>query len=437
MEHSNLRPPGRKGLVWLVLAALAVLAYAPAQSLPFISDDYVHIQLARGFGGPDGWPDLLRDPLYRCRAVSNVVSYYVDRWFGVEPFAFNLTSLLMHIGNTFLVAALGMWRPIGWRVSIPAAAFFAVAEGHQEAVIWFAASPELNVFTFVLLAFLFWVKWLQDERRPAVLYAGALLAFLAALFSKESAVAFVGLQAAGILYSERTRPRDWLAIAPFAAMSAVYFLLAWSARSTHLHFNDGTFSVSAPFWITLPNSLLRMLWIWGVAALAVLWGFRRKAAVLPVLGIALLWAVITLFPYSFLTYMPRVPSRHTYLPSLGLALLVGAAAAVLYAELWPRRRAVVALLAAAVIAHNAGYLWTRKQHQFRERARITTELVELARRTNGPILVECFPRALTIAEQAVELEAGQPKERLIFRNPPGCTTWRYTALEEKAAAAGN
>jgi hypothetical protein len=180
-----------------------------------------------------------------------------------------------------------------------------------------------------------------------------------------------------------------------------------------------------------------MLWIWGVAALAVLWWFRRKVSVWPVLGVALLWAVITLAPYSFLTYMPRVPSRHTYLPSLGLALLVGAAAAVLYTEVWPRRKAVVALLACAVVLHNIGYLWTRKQHQFRERARITTELVELARKTRGPILVECFPRALTIAEQAVELEAKQPKERLIFRNPPGCTTWRYTALEDTPIARGN
>jgi hypothetical protein len=437
MEELNLQPSGRSGVVWLILAALACIAYAPAQFLPFISDDYVHIQLARGFGGPDGWPDLLRDPLYRCRAVSNVVSYYVDRWFGVQPLAFNLASLMMHILNTALVAALGVWKPVGWRISIPAASFFAVAEGHQEAVIWFAASPELNVFTFVLVAFLCWVQWLQTDRRTVALYAGALFAFLAALFSKESAVAFVGLQAVGILYTDRTRPRDWLAIAPFAAMSAVYFLLAWSARSTHLHFNDGTFSLSAPFWITLPNSLLRMLWIWGVAALVVLWRFRRRASVLPVLGIALLWAVVTLFPYSFLTYMPRVPSRHTYLASLGLALLVGAAAAVLYTELWPRRRAVLATLAAAVIVHNVGYLWTRKQHQFRERARITTELVELAKKTGGPILVECFPRALAIAEQAVELEAKQPKERLIFRNPSGCTTWRYTALEEGSAAAGN
>lgn len=420
--------------VLLILAVFAALAYFPAQFLPFISDDYVHIRLARNWGGPEGWADLLRDPLYRCRAVSNVISYYVDRWFGVAPLAFNLTSLVLHILNTLLVAALGLWRPIGWRISVPAAAFFAVAEGHQEAVIWFAASPELNVFTFVVIAFLCWVVWLQSERRRAGLYLACVAAFLAALLSKESAVAFVGLQALGILFTDRARRRDWLAIAPFAAISAGYFLLAWSARSSHLHFNDGTFSLSAPFWITLPNSLARMLWIWGIVALGVLWWRRRSAAVLPVIGIALLWAVITLGPYSFLTYMTRVPSRHTYLASAGLALLVGAAASVLAAEFWPRRRLILTLAAAAVVVHNAGYIWTRKQQQFKERARVTTELVDLVRKTRGPILVDCFPYALDIAEYAVELEAGQPRDRLIFQKSPGCTAWRYTALADGSAS---
>jgi hypothetical protein len=422
----------------VLLTILAALAYTPAQFLPFISDDYVHIEIARGYGGPDGWPDLLRDPLYRCRAVSNVVSYYVDRWFGVEPLAFRLTSLLFHIVNTMLVAALGLWKPAGWRISLPAAAFFAVAEGHQEAVIWFAASPELNVFTFVMLSFLFWVAWLQSERRPAGLYAASLVSFVVALFSKESAVAFVGLQAVGIVFTDRSRRRDWLGIAPFVAISAVYFLLAWAARSSHLHFNDGTFSLFAPFWITLPNSLMRMLWIWGLLALAVLWWFRRRTSVWPVVAVSLLWAAITLGPYSFLTYMPRVPSRHTYLPSAGLALLVGAAGSVLAAEFWPRRRAVVAAIAALMVLHNVGYIWTRKQRQFRERARVTTELVELAKKTQGQIIVDCFPHALTIAESAVELEAKQPRERLVFRSTPGCTTWQYTAMNTVASdIAGN
>jgi hypothetical protein len=352
----------------------------------------------------------------------------------VTPLAFNLTSLALHILNTFLVAALGVWKPIGWRISIPAAAFFAIAEGHQEAVIWFAASPELNVFTFILLGFICWVAWLQSERRSAWLYTGCVAAFLAALLSKESAVAFVGLQAVGVWYNGRARRWDWLAIAPFAGMAAVYFLLAWMARSNHLHFRDGTFSLAAPFWITLPNSLLRMLWIWGIAALGVLWRFRRSAPVTPIVGIALLWSVITLGPYSFLTYMTRVPSRHTYLASAGLALLVGAAASVLAAEFWPRRRAMLAALAAIVVVHNAGYLWTRKQQQFLERSRATTELVELARKTRGPIVVECFPYALDVAEGAIELEARQPKERLIFQTSSGCKTWKYTATEDGTAS---
>jgi hypothetical protein len=39
------------------------------------------------------------------------------------------------------------------------------------------------------------------------------------------------------------------------------------------------------------------------------------------------WMTLGLLHYSFLTYMTRVPSRHTYLAAAGLALLVGWAAA--------------------------------------------------------------------------------------------------------------
>ena len=39
----------------LVLASLAVLAYLPALDSPFISDDYVQIDLARHYGPVSGW----------------------------------------------------------------------------------------------------------------------------------------------------------------------------------------------------------------------------------------------------------------------------------------------------------------------------------------------------------------------------------------------
>ena len=85
--------------------------------------------------------------------------------------------------------------------------------------------------------------------------------------------------------------------------------------------------------------------------------------------------VVSLLPYSFLTYMPVVPSRHTYLAGVGLSLIV-AAGFVALREQPGSRRSVVAGVALLILLHNFSYLWIRKQRQYIERAEPTELLVE-------------------------------------------------------------
>src|SRR5262245_10751009 len=124
------------------LAALSLLAYFPALSLPRISDTYLQIQLGRQWGPIDAWGELFRDPLYRCRATSIVLTWWLERLFGMSQALLNWSQLILHVLGVWLVHAFGAIRGIGWKLSFAAAAFFAVYEGHQEAVIWFAAIPE-------------------------------------------------------------------------------------------------------------------------------------------------------------------------------------------------------------------------------------------------------------------------------------------------------
>jgi hypothetical protein len=409
-------------VVGLGLVALAVLAYVPAQLLPLIADDYVQIDLGRKYGPLSAWPDLAADALYRCRAISLVMTYWTERLFGFSPAAFNLSSLLLHVINVLLVAALGLWRPIGWRVSTIAAAFFAIAEGHQEAVMWYAALPELLVFTFVVAAFISWVLWIQLEPSRLRYYFVSLSLFVLALLSKESAVCLVGLQALAIMMHNPRKQTQWIAMIPFILLSAGYFASAYIAKSTHLHFNDGTFSLSAPFYLTLTNSLGRMFWVWGVFGLAVIGALRKLSPrfLLVVAG----WAVVTLLPYSFLTYMPRVPSRHTYLASVALACMVAAAMLAVWSR-WHARPQIVGILAILIAVHNYGYLWTKKQRQFAERAAPTQELIAFSKQNPGPIYVKCFPYAPVVAELALQIEANDSPARLRWANPPECAGYRY------------
>jgi hypothetical protein len=426
-EHSNQIPGQRLAVVATFLSFLAVLTYAPAQLLPLIADDYVQIDLGRRYGPVSSWDELAQDALYRCRAVSILLSHWTESLFGFSPAAFKATSLLLHVLNVLLVFALGFWKPLGWRLSAIAAAFFAIAEGHQEAVIWYAALPEMLVFAFVVAAFLAWVSWLQSDGSRPVLYAFAFGLFCLALLSKESAVCLVGLQAVAVMVHGWRKPRSWLAIAPFAALGIVYFTAAYSARDAHLHFNDGTFSLSAPFWITVPHSIARILWIWGVVAAALLWITRRFDR--RVIAVAAGWMVVSLLPYSFLTYMTRVPSRHTYLASVALAWLV-AAALLAARERFPHRTAITAGVAIALLVHNLGYLWTRKQAQLAERAQPTERLIQVARESTRPIEVLCFPYAGDVAVLAVAIAAGGAPGRVRWAVQPGCTGTRFRLADE-------
>lgn len=401
----------------LLLAALALLAYLPSLSLPLLSDDHTQIWLAHRYGPPSRWAELAADPLYRCRATSILLTYVTEGLFGVSAFVLRASSLLLHVLNTWLVFALGAWKQIGWRVSAVAAAFFAVYEGHQEAVMWYAALPELLVFFFGLAALVAWVIWLESGMVRRGAYVAAFFLLVAALLSKESAVALVPL----MLVAARAARLAWRRIAvvllPFGIVTASYVALNYAGRAANHHYSDGTFSLSAPFWFTLPHSALRMLWIWGLLAVLCLLAWRKREWAR--LGfLAGCWMVFALLPYSFLTYMTRVPSRHRYLAAVGLAWLVAAAWIALGERLRRRRFAVLTVVASAVVLHNCVYLWTKKRDQFLRRAEPVQALIEYSRHAEGLIHIRCFPYGETVARHAVEIGVGKPASLVVW-DPAG------------------
>lgn len=387
----------------LVLAILATVPYLPFITLPHISDDYLQIELARQWGPVSEWPSLAADVLYRCRATSLVLTYWTDLAFGASSSIFQAESILLHIFATVVIAALGWWHRIGWRLAYFAAAFFAVHEGHQEAVVWYSALPELLVFLFGVLALHCWIRWCELPLRGGILYGGTLLFFTLALLSKESGVAVVGLMA-GVCFWTRVRlVRAAAGLAPFVILSAVYTALIFVAKDNHLHLNDGTFSLHAPAgWVVL-RSTGRLLWIWGVPAVAILWWRRERSGWL--LWAAGFWIAVTILPYSFLTYMPRVPSRHVYWASAGLAFLVAGA----WVLLWDSRRTrwVATAAAGAMIVHNLGWLWIKKYPQYVRRAEPTEAVIRYAREMPGPLRLKCFPYPPEVAERAVRVRLGR------------------------------
>jgi hypothetical protein len=382
----------------LLLAALVVLAYVPSLTIPLIADDFPNVSWALRYGAPSGVDTLLHDGQFRLRSTSYWVWYAVWRAAGMNALVCHAVSLALHLANTWLVLALGLAWPRMRAAAFWAAAFFAVHEGHQEAVMWYSALSELLMFFFGAAAL--WC-WLKGRTVAAVVLYGL------ALLSKESAVILLPL------FLLTIEPKRWKAsvwrFAPLVALSGLAVFSVVVSRSNFFRFHDGSFSMSAPFWLTWPHSMARLLWVWGWPALALVF-FRGGVGVQRAAMRAMIWMGIALVPYSFLTYSTAIPSRQTYLASAGLALLVGL---VLGQYGYGRRRVAIGLLS-LMVAHNTAILWTKKRAQFEERSAPTSQLIAAARQTPGAIWVRCFPLPPIDAEEAVRMAAGRAPADLVW-----------------------
>ncbi len=393
----------------LLLAALCFATYAATLNVPLFEDEYPTLSLAHQYGAPGELGDLFHNPVYRTRATTYWVMLAVYRLYGLQPWAYRMASLAFHILATWLVYALARrWQPMR-PAALWAALFFAAAEGHQEAVVWFAGFSEPAMLVFGLSALLCWLQAGRSARGRLWNTAGAAL-FALALVSKETAPVWLPLFLLALPRGEWRRGLWRLVPYVLAATVVAASILAQHGQS--FRFSDGSFSLHAPFWITGPRGMARLLWIWGWLALVVV-AIARRRELWKSAGLALAWCGIGLAPYCFLTYSTQIPSRQTYLASVGLALLFGLAVAHLETVPAIGRKLVLAVVVVALGA-NIGVVWLRKRRQFLDRAAPTQELIRVARLYGGPIFVQCFPRNHWIAEAAVYWAAGLPPDSLVW-----------------------
>ena len=424
-----MSPPARRVLI---LVALATLTCVPALRLPFISDDYAQIPLARQYAAQD-WAPLLHDVALRTRATYMLLSAALDRTFGFTPVPFYAASLILQVLCVLLVYGMRVWNEVDETVAFWAACFFAVYEGNKEAVMWAAAASDLLVFLFGMLSWICWVKWFQARAGAWGWYAAALIAFLLAAASKESVWIFPVLMLIPLVVTWLpTRRLSWRGIAglaPFFALAAIYVAWSWSTRVAVPGYQDIRFSLSAPWPLVILRSVWRLLFIWGLVALAVL-AWLGKRSDWRLAAFAGLWMAFGILPYSFLTYMLQVPSRHAYLASAGLALLVGMAAMRLSQY---RSPAPLAVLAIVVLVVNLEILWVKKIAQMRERAEPSELLKQAAAEAGGPLTVDCAPFPDFMIEAVVKSVAvgGSAESRVVFSHPgadqgPACFSVHYT-----------
>ena len=195
----------RKYAPWAITllgAMVAVAAYLQALHYPFVSDDELYIVANTKLAGlhlSELWR-LFVEPYNPVEFLPlRDLSYWFDiTLFGLNPAEFRLHNIILYLLCLPLVYAttLGLWRyfraanadDAPWAAAA-VTALFALHPAHVEAVVWISGRKDLLSGLFSLLAL-----WLamnaKREQGLSPTYAGAaLLALLAAMLSKATAIA--------------------------------------------------------------------------------------------------------------------------------------------------------------------------------------------------------------------------------------------------------
>ena len=341
----------------LLIIAAAVIAYLPALNNDFIADDWVILHRV----------EVLKvDPLYlnesvpeNFRFTSYVAFALLKAVFGYHATPYYVFNILLHAVNCLMLSAIVRTISGNDAVALLSGLMLAVFQAPQEAVMWLAAMNETLSAFFIFATFLLWFR---GRRVPAT------LTFVAALYSKESAVILIVLlPLAEWMRGRRVSWTDYWALAAPAMLFVILFLLTLSAN---FQVGQGTYALSVRGVLVLLKSLHRLFWPWGYGVvLAVLVANRGKlsrgfvgwAALIPV----------TMLPYIFVTYTNNIPSRQTYLASAVFVPLLAAGILSMNTKAWR------AAMAVAFIAVNVIYMWAVKDSQMEARALPTTALARV------------------------------------------------------------
>jgi tetratricopeptide (TPR) repeat protein len=303
--------------------------------------------------------------------------------YGLNPGGHHLTNLLFHIANTLLLFVL-LRRMTGavWRAAF-VAALFALHPMHIESVAWVAERKDVLSAFFGLLTLLAWCSYTRASS-PRY-YELALLLFALALMSKPMLVTLpLLLLLLDFWPLHRTQPDQPLfgyaplvkEKIPFFALtlisSIVTFLVQRAGGSVVLADSVSPERRIANALVSYIRYLAKLFWPqnlavaypypahipwWQVAGsalllLAVTLVVLRLAPRRPYLVVGWLWFLISLVPVIGLIQVgvQSMADRYTYLPAIGLFILVTWAAAEPLAAWTPAKTLLAAAATASLIA---------------------------------------------------------------------------------------
>jgi tetratricopeptide (TPR) repeat protein len=394
---------GRPAVLLILIAAATFLLYLGTLRFEFVWDDFPQIvdnpllrswhELPRVFT-TDLWFHTGRDQVYYrpLFVIWSMVNYAL---FGLKPWAWHLTAVLLHAVTTVSIFFLARKLRQDNATALLASLLYGVHPIHIEVTAWISAASDTMVTLFYVLAFIAFINS-RDSRRWLPWRVGSFLLFACALLTKEMAVTFAAMIGVYVLLFPRPdESNPWLRLRrailialPYVLMTAAYFALRSYALRSSISVDHGrtlqalltlplvlTFYLKKLFlpsgltalydtpYLTRPtflNFFIPVLLLAAACALVTYWTHRRHDRVPLFMW---LWIFIGLVPVLYLpafTAGDFVRDRYVCLSSVGFVLLLACAIRLVTKLPLPRAGVLHLLIVLLVCGALAASCWAQQ-----------------------------------------------------------------------------
>lgn len=245
-----------KKILYLIVVLAAFFVYYNSLFNDFVFDDESVVQnnqsitvlsnIPKFFTAEEGFHKVIGR--YYRPVVSSLYAVDYALW-GMEPFGFHLTNVIIHtiaalLLLMILIKIFGEFK-FGMMSALLSALIFAVHPVHTEAVSWISGRTDSLTTMFFFLSFLFYIKYSAEGNSKSIL-AVSLIAYFLGLLSKEMIVTTPVLLFV-YDYFFRKRRLDWfkkniLPYALFILVTVIFVLIRYLVlkdvvdRTTYMYF---------------------------------------------------------------------------------------------------------------------------------------------------------------------------------------------------------
>ncbi len=329
-------------------AALAVAAYANALTGALVWDDVLLIEQNRALSSPEAMFEAWSHPFWGpatdslktmsgaayYRPLVHLLLFVLHERFGSAPLPFHVLVVAFHALASVLVAQLALNLFKRADAALVAGALFAVHPIHTESVAWVSGISDVGMTAFGLLAL---VISTSERRFHVVRMTAVAMALLASMLMKEPGVLVAPLLLLTPEWKRRVPPVA-IALTLYAALR-VHAMAGVDAPLMHRELGlsgwlfmgvgllgQAVTALVAPLWLNAFHLFAPMSAGQFVAGLffgggLLVFAIRHRGLRLPTLMLLLALLPGTLVPRLGLNPFAE---RYLYLPSVGLALLLGA-----------------------------------------------------------------------------------------------------------------